>query len=312
VAWAELTEVATDVGFKKTEQIDAIGACAARALHEGANGEIAAIFERSFYVVIGGQWICLVPHGGGAGPLNALCRAHDLGDIRNSVRVGDAVSIANKSINISGLIFPFESAAVWTPALPGMWDKGSVARGLTNFNRAISSRSLPQDGLAMRLRDAVPLNSNAVAKAAQGPLQSLRKIIAATLAGKASFDINSLVPLMGLGPGLTPSGDDAIGGALIALHLLGEDRARDTIWQKLSPHVAAATNDISHAHLEAAAEGLGHEAIHGIANALLTGNAAHLDEEIAAVYGIGHTSGWDALVGVVMTMNTWLEEQNAR
>ncbi len=88
--------------------------------------------------------------------------------------------------------------------------------------------------------------------------------------------------------------------------------ARDSIWKKLSLHVAAATNDISRAHLEAAAEGFGHEAIHRIANSLLTGDATHLHEEIDAVHAIGHTSGWDALVGVVMTLNVWLETQGAR
>lgn len=295
-------------------QIGAMGTIAARALIEGAHGEVTAVFERSFYIVVGGQWICVVPSGGGAGPLNARCHERDLGNIKNFIRVGDAAGVANKSISINPkLKFSFERAAVWTPPAPGRWDKDSVARGLAHFDRAIVSRALPQDGLAMLLRDASPVHSNAAAKAAQVPLRSLGEILVAALAhNDSSLDIAALIPLLGLGPGLTPSGDDAIGGALIALHLLGEDRARDLIWEKLFPHLPAATNDISRAHLAAAAEGFGHEAIHAVANALLTGSAAHLDGEIDAVHAIGHTSGWDALVGIVMTLNVWLEAQDAR
>lgn len=295
-------------------QIGAIGARAARALRDGASGEVAAVFERSFYIVVGGQWICLVPSGGGAGPLNAQCLERDLGNIKNFIRVGDAVDVSNKSINIaSSLKFSFERAVIWTPVSPGPWNKDSVARGLAHFNRAIVSRTLPQDGLAILLTDAGPVHLNAVAKAAQEPLRSLREIlIAGILHNDFSSDIGALVPLLGLGPGLTPSGDDAIGGALIALHLLGEDRVRDSIWEKLFAHISAATNDISRAHLEAAAEGFGHEAIHRIANSLLTGDATHLREEIDAIHAIGHTSGWDALAGVVMTLNVWLETEGVR
>lgn len=295
-------------------QIGTMGAIAARALIEGASGEVAAVFERSFYVAIGGQWICLVPSGGGAGPLNAQCLERDLGIIKKPIRVGDAAGVANKSIHIApALKFSFERAAVWTPASPGPWDKDSVARGLAHFNRAITSRTLPQDGLAILLTDASPVHLNAVAKAAQEPLRSLREILFTALTrNDFSPDIAALIPLLGLGPGLTPSGDDAIGGMLIALHLLGEDRARDSIREKLFPRIAAATNDISRAHLEAAAEGFGHEAIHRIVNALLTGNVTHLHEEIDAVNALGHTSGWDALAGVVMTLNVWLETQGAR
>lgn len=292
-----------------------IGARAARALRDGARGEVGAVFERSFYIVIDGRWICLVLSDGGAGPLNAQCREHDLGGVfKKPIRVGDAVSIANKSINIASVLkFSFDHAVVWTPASPGAWDKDSVARGLAHFNRAIVSRAPPQDGLAMLLRRANPVHLNAVAKAAQEPLRSMREIFIAVITHPdLSPNIGAFVPLLGLGPGLTPSGDDAIGGALIALHLLGEYRARDAIWEKLCPYIAAATNNISRAHLNAAAEGFGHEAIHRIANSLLAGDAAHLREEIDAVHAIGHTSGWDALAGLVMTLTVWLEAQNVR
>src|SRR5262245_9135448 len=48
------------------------GPVAARALREGAAGTVAAVFERSFYLSLGGMFVCMGPHALGAGPLNVL------------------------------------------------------------------------------------------------------------------------------------------------------------------------------------------------------------------------------------------------
>lgn len=295
-------------------RIDAVGVRAARALRDGARGAVGSVFERSIYIVIDGQWICVVPHGGGLGPLNARCGESDLGKaIKRPLRVGDAVVIANKTVRIDPVLsFAFDRAATWRPAFPPAWDAHSLARGLAHLNREIASRTLPSEGLASLL-NADPQHLSAVAAAAREPLEVLRKMVMAA-AGHGDFwsDVSALIPLLGLGPGLTPSGDDAIGGALIALHLLGQDGPRDAIWAKLSPHVAAATGDISRAHLEAAAEGFGHEAMHRVAASILTGDVTHLGEAIDAVDAIGHTSGWDALVGMTVALSAWLQMQGVR
>ena len=78
--------------------------------------------------------------------------------------------------------------------------------------------------------------------------------------------------LVGLGPGLTPSGDDFLGGIMIALHALDRPGAAGRL---ADPAVAAATslgNPIAAAHLSAAAEGQGHAAIHDAMNDLLRGD----------------------------------------
>ena len=108
--------------------------------------------------------------------------------------------------------------------------------------------------------------------------------------------------LIGLGPGLTPSGDDLLGGALVALHLLGRIDLRDALWQKVREPALADANAISRAHLTAAAQGLGGAALHAVLNDVLTGTTAALPRRLAAVEAIGHTSGWDALAGAVLVL----------
>lgn len=291
-------------------RIAAMGVRAARALRADGQGEVSAVFERSFYVVLNGQWICLVPKGGGLGPLNAQCAEDSLIEaITSPLRIGDSVLCENNSLRIGALTFSFDRAAVWKADAPAGWDERSIAQGLDHLRQEISSRALPKEGLAQFLQSGF-IPSTAVAKAAQAPLQELRVLLRSAIAGSET-KIDTLLPLIGLGPGLTPSGDDVIGGALIVLHLLGEDKARDVLWVALEPHAKTATGDISFAHLEAAAEGLGHESIHRIANALMTGGGK-LREKLDAVHAIGHTSGWDALVGIVAALEAWLEVQARR
>lgn len=288
-------------------EADTTGIVAARALRDGARGKVAAVFERSFYATIGGQWVCLVPKGGGLGPLNVECREASLAGAIRSLRIGDAAAVENKSLRAgSALDLSLQSAKEWRPVPPSGWNRDSIERGLMNFRAAIGSRELPQEGLAVLLVDC-SAQLNAVAEAARGPMQDLQSMLRKTIAGNLdSLDAGKLLPLIGLGPGLTPSGDDAIGGALIALHLLGEDSVCDLLWQGLAPYARTATGDISFAHLSAAAEGFGHEAIHHLINSVMEGGA-DFSRALDAVHAIGHTSGWDALAGVAAAFNAWSE-----
>ena len=107
----------------------------------------------------------------------------------------------------------------------------------------------------------------------------------------------SMQTLIGLGPGLTPSGDDYLGGVLIALHYFGRRPQAQGLWRWLEPRLAR-TSAISGAHLAAAAAGEGHEALHRCLEALCS-RAADWTAALAALDGVGHCSGWDSLAGVV-------------
>jgi len=101
--------------------------------------------------------------------------------------------------------------------------------------------------------------------------------------------------LIGLGPGLTPAGDDFVGGAMIALRNFGQGALADRIAAWALPLARSNTNRISRAHLECAAAGEGHEALHDL---LCTFDKKHL-ERLAR---IGHTSGLDAAAGALLAL----------
>ena len=107
--------------------------------------------------------------------------------------------------------------------------------------------------------------------------------------------------LIGLGPGLTPAGDDFIGGALIALRAAGEASIADRVAAWALALAERGTSNISRAHLRCAALGEGHEVLHQFVGALHAGQPA-INRALAALSRIGHSSGRDAAAGALLAL----------
>ena len=113
---------------------------------------------------------------------------------------------------------------------------------------------------------------------------------------------------VGLGPGLTPSGDDFLGGLLFAARALKTTYPEDFDWEEepvtgLIDWARTQTHPISHAILSDLALGHGPEPLHEVVTSLLKGQ--NLDDTMTGVIRlieIGDTSGWDILTGVLAGM----------
>ncbi len=100
--------------------------------------------------------------------------------------------------------------------------------------------------------------------------------------------------LLGRGPGLTPSGDDALAGAL----LVGHGLRRGTRLAAAVRSRLGATTAVSAALLEAAADGYAARSVVTLVDAVLSGDASGVRAALPAVLDIGHTSGRDLVTGV--------------
>ena len=109
--------------------------------------------------------------------------------------------------------------------------------------------------------------------------------------------------LLGLGPGLTPSGDDVLGGVLLALHASGREPEAQALVTIVGER-ASATNRISLAHLAAAARGQGAATLLELIAALLDGETrrSRLAALVRGIGRIGHSSGWDAVLGACVVL----------
>jgi hypothetical protein len=244
---------------------------AARDALAGGEGEVVAVFRRSFYVRIGGQHACIGDPSLGRGPLNAL-----VSDFHEPP-MGQRVTVL------------LESARLWEPA-----PFRGGARPHLDALRAALDGHVPEEGLGCTILGV----DNALSVHAQPALEALDR----WLAGHALA--NEAAQLIGLGPGLTPSGDDYLGGVLVGLRWVGRGAQADSLWRWLEPRLEPRTSAISAAHLAAAATGQVHEALHEVLDNLSAWQAPDLHPSLARLDAVGHTSGWDALAGVVAVART--------
>lgn len=114
---------------------------------------------------------------------------------------------------------------------------------------------------------------------------------------------HNLSSLIGLGIGLTPSGDDFLCGVLAGFILRGMDchpfaaAVREQLQQKLEN-----TNDISRIFLHCALQGQFSEAVCSLTKAT---SPAKLS---AAFHAIGHSSGMDTLCGILYVLKLTLPD----
>lgn len=104
--------------------------------------------------------------------------------------------------------------------------------------------------------------------------------------------------LIGRGPGLTPSGDDALAGILLVAHAHG-------VAGPVAAAVRArlgATTAVSAALLDAAADGYAAADVVFLVDAAVAGDAAAVARALPAVLAIGHTSGADLVIGVAAAL----------
>jgi Protein of unknown function (DUF2877) len=249
---------------------EVVGRAARAALAAGA-GEVCAVFRRSFYVRSGDRYACIGDASLGRGPLNVL-----VADFKEPA-INDSAAVA------------LEKAVLWKP--PPF--RGEAHPHLEAL-RACLDGHVPEEGLGCTILGM----GNALSVHAQPALEAIDRWLAGhALASEAS-------QLIGLGPGLTPSGDDYLGGVLVALRWLGRGSQADSLWRWLEPRLAERTSAISAAHLAAAAAGQVHEALHEVLANLSAWEAPNLHPSLARLDAVGHTSGWDALAGIVAVART--------
>ena len=147
--------------------------------------------------------------------------------------------------------------------------------------------SVPAEGLGPLLLGG----SNPLIEHARPALRALDEWL--PRGGPPAAEISRLI---GLGPGLTPSGDDYLGGVLLALRAFHENEKAELLWNWLAPRLIEGTSALSAAHLAAAASGRGSNALLQCID-LLFEEKPDAARRLRALGAVGHCSGWDSLAG---------------
>lgn len=267
-----------------------------------SNGRITAVFPSVFYVSLSTGLLCATRAGIDPGPFSVVTTAPCDADFRTyGLAVNQIVFVENRRFVVPGrLDLDLWPAELWSPdAWPEVADPCLIARGLCLLRQCLPSDisgtglgGYLLDGYCPDERDPVGLVANASILAAGN-----------YLAAPGSDEPNHCEwarRLIGLGAGLTPSGDDFLGGFLIGLHAIGEPGAARKLWKAIREDACTATNPISRAFLSAAAGGRGSASLHATIAAVMCGTDPA--DPLARLARHGHSSGWDALVGAVTAL----------
>jgi hypothetical protein len=139
--------------------------------------------------------------------------------------------------------------------------------------------------------------------------EAMRNLLHATRRYELT-DASAVNSLIGLGPGLTPSGDDLLVGYMAGLWCTmrgSSERAQliTSLGETIS-RLSQNTNDISRTYLTHAVRGQVSSRLANLAEAISRGaNPEHLLEIAEAAMKIGHTSGMETVTGLLVGLAAW-------
>jgi uncharacterized protein DUF2877 len=255
----------------------AIGVTAYAALvRAGGRARVLARLRESTYLTVEGEIVWL-------GALGATLHPRAILTERPPHPQHDAVRLE------VGTLVP------WRPATPL---GGVTAADLARRWRMLDAASLPAPGgfgaLLVGQPLAFPLDG------ARGAAEALARACARDDASSAA---GAALALLGVGGGLTPSGDDYVGGALFARGLVSAARPDEALaWRQAAERVLAATSTETHpisaALLADLVAGRSWAPLHELVAALAARSPGAAQAAARRLVALGHTSGWDVLAGV--------------
>jgi len=284
---------------------------------------VHSVFRQALNLEAGGRLIAVAPQAAGGLPNGISVSGHpDFHALVVSERMAVTGSWPSFEIADAGLRFDLARAWSWSPRLrAGTIDPhdGTIQRRVEVAAEVVAARAI-RVGFAQCVTLLRPALVGAAADArsggsrpappswepagASGSAASIGLHSIETLRrGLADDDLPAVLQasdtLVGLGEGLTPSGDDLLVGLTAALRATGHPMAGP-----LSRHAAFravdSTTDIARVTLEHAARSEYAERIHDVLEAVARGDDAALRLQVERALSWGASSGADTLLGVLI------------
>lgn len=198
----------------------------------------------------------------------------------------------------ASMVVILAGAASWSPALPAM--QVATTTRVERAQRAlqVAATQAPRVGLGPLLVGLVDEDAS-VGALGRAAARSLADVVLALGDGASDRAAMAAIPLIGLGPGATPSGDDLLVGFAAGLAATDHPLA-----QAFAAGVARAapglTTSVAECYLFHAGRLEFSERVHDAAAAVLTGPEGGLERAIRAALAWGASSGADLLAGLLI------------
>jgi len=264
-----------------------MSASIAPLLRPGASGSVVATYRRAVDLRLGGRAVVLAAESLGDQP-HGIVLPEAVLDGRD-VRRGARVHVRPGLLEVAGTLRLSLPATVWDPRLGSLTPHGGVAR----LGQAVAA--------LQAARESAPAGHGT--GAVRAPWSPVTAAARSLTTGDAEPLERAGAALIGLGPGLTPAGDDVLVGFTAALTALDDPRARPLAraWADTARGRTTTVAETFHLH---AAEGEYAGRLHGLLASLLAGPPAAIPDAIDRAAAWGATSGWDTLLGVELGLRS--------
>jgi uncharacterized protein DUF2877 len=249
----------------------------------GWRGSVLSVHGSAVNLVVDGELVTVAAAAAGGLP-NGLLIADPFDPRSLGVRAGMRVLIAGE-LEIEGSLLRIEprGARQWRPEL-----RSTPPPHDLHLRAGIARRAAVSGGSGFR--GIVSAGSAFAAFAA------------AFASGSQPAILETGRKLVGLGYGLTPSGDDVLVGLTAGLTAIGDERARGFagFW---AAHAFGRTTMVAETFHRHAAGGAYAERLHDVLREILTGPVDAIPSAIQAATAWGATSGTDTLAGVLLALH---------
>lgn len=276
-------------------------------------GKVAGVYIRSGNFKFGDFLVTVSDVSQKNLPYGILCDLSGI-DLQGVLQGDDAAEIDSRQLIVRDRFFEvsLKSASIWDPEfyLP---IKASnipiIKQNLKQLVHQIDMENNP-DGL-VPLFKLIPVLMNAEAypesgasSLSQKAFEALTLIISAIRDTDEQMLQKGSTQLVGLGIGLTPSGDDILAGLFAALIITSKADYRNWVLEtlgKLLPQIEGLTNDISINYLKGVSQGYFPERVSNLISAMITSKSfAAVQPPLQDMLNWGHTSGYEITLGLVI------------
>ena len=256
--------------------ITKVSTYAMQILQNSTTGSVHSVYRNTVNIIVNDHLLALQTLGSPFSPISLITDLDASEFITSDVHEGQIVA------------FDYTDATVVDLA-PTMKIPHKIRHELyKKFSRIIQASDTNGFDLIFQMSPSV--NQDLVLSVAETKIHMANTLFHKEQYLEASHVISELV---GLGIGLTPSGDDFLCGILAGFHIQGlEDSRKVECLREAIRERLSRTNEISRAFLESALSGHFSQAVNALWN-----NPD--EEEIAKMFNsIGHSSGMDTLCGI--------------
>lgn len=274
------------------------------------DARIHSVFERVLNIEAGDDRLVTLAHRASDDAPDTVVVDLDSWAAQGCVSGTEVRLTAGRILVGDGLVIALECARPWRGRLPAYPRDDSTLRA--NLPLAHNHLRCHGEGAGCsRSGGTVPSAlDEAVFQAVRGYAQGLYEALAGD---DEPLALEHASRLVGLGPGLTPAGDDFLVGLLTALNIPDSPRHA---WRRIGARVVECaqrqTHLISAATLRHAATGRARASVIGLCSALMHESSTTMLGALTRVISIGSSSGTDIAVGVLTAFRLHLGPEEAR